>query len=307
MAAPRSSDFLNEASILSLRSFVAIVETQSFSSAARQLRLAPSSVTKHVRLLEESLRVALLHRTTRRVRPTEAGEQFYEHCLAILGEIDAATGVLVHERELTGHLRVTAPPSFAMTVFGPHLHLFMKEHPGITVDLLVTSDAPDLVRDRIDVAIRLIEAPDTKLNHMSLAAAPRVLCASPGYLQAHGVPHRPEDLASHICLTARFSEVAETWTLRHRKEIRLVHVKNQLLCDNGDLIRQVALKGGGIGNFYHFHVKADLREGRLVAVLPDFLPEARTIYAVTPHRQLVHPQARAFIEFTRGILDHEVV
>ncbi len=144
----RPGDLLNDASVLSLRSFVAVVETQSFSSAARQLRLAPSSVTKHVQGLEQGLNLALLHRTTRRLRLTEAGERFYEHCQAILAQIDAMAGVMVEERALTGHLRVTAPPSFAMTVFGPNLHHFMHAHPGIVVDLLVSSAAPDLVRDR---------------------------------------------------------------------------------------------------------------------------------------------------------------
>ncbi|CAH2601582.1 LysR family transcriptional regulator [Rhodovastum atsumiense] len=305
MAAPRQSDLLNDASVLSLRSFVAVVETQSFSSAARQLRLAPSSVTKHVQTLEDGLKLALLHRSTRRLRLTEAGERFYERCLAILGEIDTLAGVILRERELTGHLRVTAPPSFAMTVFGPNLHGFLQEHPGITVDLLVTSAAPDLVRDRVDVAIRIEEAPDTKLHHQLLAAAPRILCASPEYLGRRGVPRAPGELAGHVCLSARFSEAAETWTLRRGEEEHVVGLKSQLLCDNGDVLRHAALRGAGIGNFYRFHVHADLRTGGLVPVLPEFLPRPRNIYAVTPHRQLVRPQASAFIAFTRMVLDRQ--
>ncbi len=302
MAAPPPSDLLNDASVLALRSFVAVVETESFSSAARQLRLAPSSVTKHVQTLEHGIRLALLHRTTRRVRLTEAGERFYEHCLAILAQIDAMAGVIVQEHEFTGHLRVTAPPSFAMTVLGPHLHRFMQEYPGITVDLLVTSATPDLVRDRIDVAIRVAEEPDTKLTHLLLAAAPRVLCASPDYLERHGAPRVPEDLSAHVCLSARFSEMAETWTLQHGEDAHFVNVHSQLLCDNGDVLRHACLRGAGIGNLYRFHVLADLQAGRLIPVLPAFPPSERNIYAVTPHRQLIRPQARAFIDFIGLVL-----
>ena len=143
----------NHASILSLRCFVAVVETQSFSAAARQLLLAPSSVTKHVQSLESALDVALVHRTTRRISVTEAGERFYEHCLAILGHIDNASLVLRAEKHLSGHLRVTAPPAFTAALLGPHLHEFMIEYPAVSIDVNVTSDDPDLIRNRIDVAI----------------------------------------------------------------------------------------------------------------------------------------------------------
>src|SRR3954469_11498454 len=115
---------LNEASILSLRCFAAVVETQSFSSAARQLRLGPSSVTKHVQLIENAVNVALVHRTTRRVSVTDAGERFYDQWLSILAQLDSGTAVMVAEKELSGHVRVPAPPSFASAALGPSIHAF---------------------------------------------------------------------------------------------------------------------------------------------------------------------------------------
>src|SRR5258708_24209069 len=113
MAAFLPNSMLNDASILSLRCFAAVVETQSFSSAARQLRLAPSSVTKHVQLIENAINVALLHRTTRRISVTDAGERFYDQCLAILAQIDSATVVMVAAKELGGHLGMAPPPPLA--------------------------------------------------------------------------------------------------------------------------------------------------------------------------------------------------
>jgi DNA-binding transcriptional LysR family regulator len=303
LAASLPTGMLNNASVLSLRCFVAVVETQSFSSAARQLRLAPSSITKHVQTLETAVNVALVHRTTRRISVTEAGERFYDHCLTILAQVDSAAAVMVEEQALSGHMRITAPPAFALTVLGPNIHVFLDEHPGITIDLIVTSGTPDLIRDRIDVAISLHSQPESKLAHFFLAASPREICASPGYIERHGTPAMPDDLPRHHCLSGRFSDLVEPWYFSAGTETWAINVKSRLLSDNGDLLRHACIAGGGIGNFYRFHVQNDLKEGRLVRVLPDFTPRPKDIYAVIPHRHLVRPQTRAFIEFTKRAVD----
>jgi DNA-binding transcriptional LysR family regulator len=292
---------LYDASILSLRCFVAVVETQNFSSAARQLRLAASSVTKHVQLLERALEVALFYRTTRRISVTDAGERFYEQCVGILSQIDSATAVVAAEKALTGHLRVTAPPSFAATALGPNIHEFLRQHPGLSVDVIVTSATPDLIRDRIDVAITVQEQPETKLAHVLLASSPRAICAAPAYIARRGMPATPEDLSRHDCVCGRFSDVAETWQLRRDGAWQGVQVASSLLSDSGELLRQACLRGAGIGNFYLFHVRNDLAEGRLVRVLPEYESRPKAIYAVLPHRQIVRPQTKAFVEFARGL------
>jgi DNA-binding transcriptional LysR family regulator len=296
---PRSP--LNDASIISLRCFVAVVETHSFSSAARQLRLAPSSVTKHVKMLEAALGSALVHRTTRLVSVTDAGESFYERCVAILNEIDNAAALIASERQLSGHLRIVAPPSFAASILGPNLHLFLQDHPAMSVDVIVTSATPNLIRDRIDVAIALENDPKSKLAHMLLTPCSRVLCASPAYIAAHGEPKSPEDLQSHACIASRFSDLAEDWVLRRGGNWDAINIHSRLLSDNGELLRQVCLRAAGIGNFYRFHVQEDLRSGRLVQVLRDFEVKPKNVYAVLPHRQMMRPQAKAFVEFTRAL------
>ncbi len=304
---------LNNASILSLRCFVAVVETQSFSAAARQLRLAASSVTKHVQLLEAGVRVALVHRTTRRISVTEAGERFYEQCLGILGQVDSLASAMTAESALAGHLRVTVPPSFAATALGPHIHSFLAAHPQISVDVMVTSATPDLVRDRIDVAIAIQEEPESKLAHFLLAENPRAVCASPAYLAKHGVPSKPQDLLQHECLSGRFSELAEPLSVRRMGSVRrkgslrrkgtweTIRIPSRLLSDNGELLRQACVTGAGIGNFYYFHVREDLEQGRLVRLLTDYEFRSRHIYAVVPHRQIVRPQTKAFIDFARDL------
>jgi DNA-binding transcriptional LysR family regulator len=292
---------LNDASILSLRCFVAVVETQSFSSAARQLRVSPSSVTKQVQGLEQALSVALVHRTTRRLSVTEAGERFYQHCQAILAQVDQVAAVVGADRELSGHLRVAAPPSFAAAVLGPRLPDFFARHSGLSVDIMVSSAMPDLIRDRIDVAITLQEEPASKLAHFRLADSPCALCAAPAYLARAGTPRVPEDLDQHDCLSSRFSQLAEPWMLHDGTGWQAISTRSRLLSDNGDLLRQTCLAGGGIGNFYRFHVEADLRAGRLVTVLPGYTVRPKTAYAVIPHRLIIRPQTRAFIDFVRRL------
>jgi DNA-binding transcriptional LysR family regulator len=281
---------------------VAVVETQSFSAAARQLLLAPSSVTKHVQSLETALDVALVHRTTRRISVTEAGERFYEHCLAILGHIDNASLALRAEKRLSGHLRVAAPPAFATALLGRHLHEFMTQHPAISIDVNVTSDDPDLIRNRIDVAIQLSEEPHSKLTHFELGPCAVRLCASPDYIARRGVPATPDDLMQHECLGARFSNLAGSWRLGRGGVWQTINPQFKLLSDNGELLRQACLGGAGISLFYDFHVEDDLRAGRLVQILADFEVPARDAFAIIPHRKIITPQAKAFIDFVRALV-----
>lgn len=297
-----SSQVLDHASILSLRCFVAVVETQSFSAAARQLRVAPSSVTKQVQLIETAVNVALFHRTTRRVSVTEAGERFYEQCLAILGHIDDASAAIGSEKQLSGHLRVTAPPSFATALLGRHLHEFMSEHPAVSVDVNVTSATPDLIRDRIDVAITLSDEPESKLTHFRLGSGERTLCASPGYLARRGAPKHPDDLRDHECLSSRFSDLAANWKLSRKDVWHLVNPQFKLLSDNGELLRQACLGGAGISPFYNFHIQDDVNSGRLIRVLPEFDVASRHIFAIIPHKKIMRPQAGAFIDFVRKLV-----
>ena len=284
IAAPNS--IMNDINILSIRCFVAVVETQSFSSAARQLRLSPSSVTKHIQAIEKALKNALFHRTTRRVGVTDAGERFYEHCLAILAQIDNASAA-VDADNLSGHLR---------------LHEFMAAHPALSIDVGVSSGAPDLIRNRIDVAISLQQEPQTKLTHFPLTRCTLSLCASPDYIAWRGTPVRPDDLMKHDCLAGRHSDLAESWTLGRKKTWRVVNPRFKLLSDNGDLLRQACLGGAGIGIFYNFHVRDDIRSGRLVPLLTDYELRPRNMFAIIPHRKLIRPQASAFLDFVRSLV-----
>lgn len=298
-----SQSLLNDVRVISLRCFAAVVETRSFSSAARQLRISPSSVTKHIHALESSLGVALVHRTTRQVSVTEAGEHLYRSCQAVLVQIDNAAGPLAGDHRLEGHLRMVAPPAFAVTILGPQIPGFLAQHPRLTLDVFVSSSTPDLIRERLDLAITLREDLESKQPHFQLGPIARVLCASPSYVALRGLPTRIEDLQQHDVVASRFTQRADVWELKAGTRFRTAKIRPRLLSDNGELQRQACLNGAGIGAFYEFHVRKDLAAGRLVRLLPQHETRPHNLYVSLPHREIVRPQARAFIEFLRGLVE----
>ncbi len=301
-----SPGLLNDVRVLSLRCFAAVVETQSFSSAARQLGLSASAVTKHIRALERALEVALFHRTTRRVSVTEAGEQLFDSCLLILAQIDSATGALVEESRLEGHLRVVAPPAFGTSILGPSMPEFLAEHPKLSIDVFLSSGTPDLIRDRLDLGLTIRDEPESKLPHLFLGECPRVLCASPAYLKEHGVPRSLDELQRHDCVASRFSQRAEVWELKSGASTRAVSVPIRMLSDNGEFQRQACLQGAGIGSFYEFHVRRDLEQGSLKRVLANHPPKPQNLFAMLPHREIVRPQAGAFVAFLRRLVARSI-
>lgn len=293
---------LDQASILSLRIFSAVAETRSFSAAARQLRLSPSVVTNHILALERAIGVALFHRTTRRVAITDAGERFYRRSTAIIREIEQTLSFVASDRQQDAHLRVTAPPSFALTALGPNIAKFLLQYPRITVDLMVTSAVPNMVSERIDVSFVLRDELDSKLPHLRLGPSGRAFCASPSYLARHGTPETPADLSRHKCLANIVAGVSEGWFVKLGRKLKPIQVEAQLLADNGEILRRACLDGAGIGNFYKFHVRENLKNGDLVEVLSAYQPDSNFVYAITPHREMILPQVGLFIEFVRSVV-----
>jgi DNA-binding transcriptional LysR family regulator len=294
---------LDHASILSLKTFIAVAEAQSFSAAARQLRLSPSAVTNNVLVLERSVQVALFHRTTRRVAITEAGQRFYRRCKAIVGEIDQALSAVAPSGAHRAHLRVTSPPSFASAGLAPNLASFLAQHSNLSIDLMVTSAMPNMISDRIDLTFVLREDLDSKLPHIRMAPISRAFCASPKYLSQHGTPTTPADLARHRCLANMLSGSSERWTVKLGRSRKQIQVNAQFMADSGDVLRTACIDGAGIGNFYRFHVRASLERGELVEVLGTYQPNSNYLYAVTPHREMILPQVQLFIDYVRSIVD----
>ena len=167
--------------------FAEIVEAGSLSAAARRLRISSAMVSKRLAQLEARLGTRLIHRTTRRLELTEAGTLFHADVVAILGAVRAAEArVSGHEKEIAGVLRISAPTSFGRLYVAPHLKPFLDSHPGLVVQLDLSDAFSDLVGERIDVAIRVAATVSPTLTAHRLSASPRILCAAPSYLAAHG-------------------------------------------------------------------------------------------------------------------------
>ncbi|WP_165900041.1 LysR family transcriptional regulator [Borborobacter arsenicus] len=299
---PGRLERLDSTSIASLRIFLLVVANQSFSKTARQLQIAPSTVSKHVDMLEQTLNTALVRRTTRQLSITDDGAVFYEHCKSVLATLDEVVGNFAGApAELEGWIRMVAPPSFAMTVLADRLPEFQAQHPRLALDVHTTTAKINLIREGVDVAIWLQDAGETYLRSIRLAPNPCVWCVSPDYIERHGKPSTPADLATHSCLKGIGTPFQDHWPIRSGTKVGRVAIDSSFATDNGEVLRKTCLAGLGIAGFYLYHVADDLRKGRLVEVLADYQADISSIYAVMPHRRLLPAKVRAFVEFLRKI------
>lgn len=289
-----------------LKTFCTVASSGGFSSAARQLGLATSSVTRVIDALEGRLGVALLNRSTRSVTLTEAGRGYLEDALRILDQLEAADDA-VSERgdEVKGVLRVAAPPAFAAQYIAPMLPDLRVRHPRLVLDLCLSNEIVSLADESIDVAIRISSIdPDARLVARRLAAHERILCVSPAYIKRHGAPLEPSDLARHDCLQFSFSGNRRSWRMRRKDSpeaaVEDIPIRGVVQADNADVLRQAAIAGLGLAMLANWMVRADLAEGRLVRVLDGYDvnpgPMDVALYAVYQENRRGSQKIRAFVE-----------
>jgi DNA-binding transcriptional LysR family regulator len=280
--------------LAALRVFTAVVESGSFSRTAQRLGLSKSAVSKHVTALEESLGARLLNRTTRRLAPTDAGEEYYRRGTRILAELQEADAAIQEKsKEPRGRLRISAPMSFGIRHLGDAVAVFLRRHPHIQIDLALSDRYVDLVAERFDVAIRIGRLKDSSLHSRVLAPLRMVMCASPAYLKARGTPRKPADLGAHVCLTYTYADGSTSWRLKGRT----MSVTGVAHADNGDILRQLALAGLGIVIQPSFIVGPDVAKGKLVSLMPEHIAQDGAIHAVYPATRHVSGAVRLFIDF----------
>lgn len=285
-----------------MQTFVRVVEAGSISAAAERLGVAKSAVSRRLSDLEARLGVQLLRRTTRRLNLTDTGRGFYDRCQRILADLEEAEAAVSQAHAtLRGRLRVAAPLSFGLRHLGPAITEFMQQHPQVDFDLDFNDRQVDLLAEDIDVAIRIARLEDSSLIARRLWSSRLVLCASPGYLQAHGTPSVPEDLAKHRALV--YSNAPDPTLLilqdERGREHRL-HVPERLRANNGDFLREVAVAGEGLLLSPSFIVHESLRNGELVRVLPAYRAGEVNAYAVYPQTRHLSQRVRAFVDFLAG-------
>lgn len=280
--------------------FARVVAAGSLSAAGRELHLSPAMVSKRLSRLEQRLGARLIHRTTRRLATTEAGQAFYDDVVNILAAAAAAEARVAGVADApAGRLRISAPTSFGRLHIAPHLKQFLDEHPRIELDLDLSDGFVDLIENRIDVAIRIGPAVDGGLVSHHLAANRRLLCAAPAYLDAHGVPSTIEMLSEHRLLAATNQT---PWRLEGPDGLRLVAVDSHVCTNSSEVVRELALSGAGIALRSTWDVGAELRSGALVQLLPAWEGASDVaVLAVHPRTSLVPANVRAFIAYLTAL------
>ncbi len=278
--------------------FVAVVEHGGFSAAARTLGISKSAVSKRINQLEAHLGVRLLHRTTRKLSLTEAGERYFEHAAqALTAAGQAEDAVTELQGEPQGKLRINAPMSFGRLHVAPLIPKFLKVCPKLQIDLVMDDRKVDLVAGGFDVAIRAGNLPATTLIARKLAPVRQVLCASPDYIDRYGRPATPAELSDHNCVLYSYSSDANEWTLIGEGGPETMTVSGSYQVNNSEALLEALREGVGIGRLPTFVAGPDLKTGRLVKLfesyrLPDF-----TLYAVFPERQYLPAKVRSFLDF----------
>jgi DNA-binding transcriptional LysR family regulator len=279
--------------------FAAVVREGSFTRAADKLELSTSQVSKCVNRLERSLGARLLHRTTRRLRLTEAGSALYENSSAALSAIDEAT-VAVSKLQGTprGKLRVSSSIAFGSMQLPSVIRELSAQYPDLDVELVLDDRQVDLVREGIDVAIRITgEVPDSGLVYRRLAPNRQVMCASPAYIGRRGLPRALADLASHDCIAHSARATPRVWHLFGPDGEQVsVQINGRPTINSALAVRQAALEGLGIVELNSYLVGEDIAAGRLVRLLPQYRPKELHFYAVYAERRFLAPKIRVFVD-----------
>jgi len=284
-----------------MNTFVRVVETGSFSAAARQLRIGQPAVSKAIAQLEDWLQVRLLVRTTHALTPTDAGLRYYERARLAISEVDEA------EREargagagLTGRLRISAATTFARLMVVPRLSEFLTRHPSLDIDVILDDRVIDLVAEGTDLALRMGALADSTAVARKLASGGRSVFATPAYLARAGTPKVPADLAHHHALV--YSQVSDNWTFRRDDAETTVTVRGRLRLSAAEGIRAAVLADMGLTVTSDWMFGPEIASGAVQRVLPDWSLAPIDLWALFPTGRLVSAKARAFADFVEGIL-----
>lgn len=279
--------------------YARVVESGSFSGAARALRQSPSAVSKQIGALEDRLGVRLLNRTQAGILMTSEGRAFYNRCSAVAKAVtEAETMVEALAGSPRGTLQVTATVAFGKAQILPLLPVFLERYPDIRIDLELTDRPANVFSEDLDLAIRFTEQlDDDNVIIRKIAPNRRIICAAPSYVARHGAPEMPSDLAAHNCL--RLSTVARwnEWNFVGKDGVETVEVSGNFDANSADAVYHACLAGVGIARLSTYLVGDDVAAGRLVQLLPDHVKQGSDLVAVYSEKRHLAPKVRVFLDF----------
>ena len=281
--------------------FVRVVETGSFSAAARVLNVGQPAVSKVIAQLEQRLNVRLLVRSTHGLRPTEAGQRFFDRARMAVEEADEAERAARDESQgLSGRLRVSAATTFARLHIVPHLPAFLAAHPDIEVDIVLDDRFIDLMEHGIDLSLRMGTLADSGLVAQKLATGRRSVVATPAYLERAGEPTRPEELATHEAVV--YSQLPDAWVFERSGEEVPVMVRGRARFSAAEGIRAAVLADMGLAVSSDWMFADKLLDGSVRRVLPEWNLPSIDLWVVYPSGRMASAKARAFTSFVQGLV-----
>lgn len=284
-----------------MRAFVRVVQTGSFSAAAREMNSGQANISKKVSALEAKLGVKLITRSSRELSLTEVGAHYLEKCIAILAELDEAESTArAQVATPSGLLRVTAPVALGRLLLAPHMNEFLATYPDIKIDLSLSDEHVDLIANGIDIAFRAKQLEDSSLVARHLFNNPMLLLATPEYLEAKGTPSHPNDLVDHNCLVYSMSKSLSNWSFYTEDRALNVNVSGNIRCDSGDVLLELALAHNGIVQLPIWMVNKELKEGKLIQLLQEYAGINLPFHAIYPQNRYVPLKVRCFVDFMKA-------
>lgn len=274
--------------------FVAVVDSCSFTAAAKKMKTSVAQISRRVSALEERLAIKLLVRTTRKVSVTEAGQLYYMHCRNLVEGLETAE-LAVTQMQATpkGLLKITAPVAYGESHIAPLLNDFLEIYPQVDLDLNFTNLKVDLIESGMDVAIRMGRLADSSLIAKRLSSRQPYVCAAPSYLEKYGMPHTLSELNRHNCLVGS----TEQWRFLDNNKTKSFKVFGRIHCNSGFALLNAAIRGLGLVQLPDYYVKNALESGDLIEVLSDYRDEREGIWALYPHNRNLSPKVRLLIDF----------
>ena len=280
--------------------FCRVIETQSFTQAAQLEQISLAMASKLIAQLEEHLNVRLLHRTTRKITPTEAGLLYYQRCLPILNELkDAENSVSNITSTLQGKITISLPMDFGSRFVAPYLGQFMTTYPNIQLNIEFSDRRVDVVAEGYDLVLRIGALEDSSIVAKRIARSELVLLASPEYLAKHGTPENLAQLAEHTCL---IYENHQQWQFTDGEQKVKIKPNAHVISNNGYALLQMTKAGQGIVNLPLFLAKEEISAGKLVEILPQYKQHSIDISILYPHRRYLSPKVKVLIEFLANLM-----
>ncbi len=286
-----------------MRLFATIADAGSLSAAGRRLGMPLTTVSRKLALLEQQLGARLVTRTTRALALTEPGRNYLDACRRIIEELDAAEARLSGEQsEPQGQLAITAPVVFGRRHVLPVVDAFLRQHPKVNVRLLLLDRPVDLLEEGLDVAIRIGTLANSSLIATRVGAVRNIVCASPGYLKAHGVPKGPEQLAEHDCITFSGLAGGDRWGISHGKRQKRVPVRARLVVNTAEAAVDAAIAGLGITRVLSYQAASAVADGALQIILSGWDDAELPVNILRREGRLAQPKVQAFVAFAAAAL-----